>query len=85
MGWKPNDFEVFDFREFYNAWVGKDKQMQQYWQMSRLISFYAVAPHQDPKKAKIKKPQDLFTLPIDEKKVITKKQRSRIRFKNGKH
>lgn len=40
--------------------------MQQHWEMARQVGFYAVAPHQG-KHPKIKRPSDLFKLPIDDK------------------
>jgi hypothetical protein len=64
LGWKPNDFDLFTWSEFYNAWKGHDKVMQQHWQMARQVGYYFVAMNQG-KQNIIKKPLDLFELEID--------------------
>jgi hypothetical protein len=57
-------------REMHNAIAGFNElemeRDERFMRGVRLISFYAVAPHVD-KKARIRKPEDLFDLPSDSK------------------
>jgi len=73
LGWRPQDYNYFSLSDFYNAWKGLDKVMQQHWQMARLTAFYAYAPHQG-KGGNIKKPTDIFKLEIDEQQNGKKKE-----------
>lgn len=77
--------------EFHDAVDGHNEQREDDYNndlyLARLISFYAVVPHA-PKKARIKKPSDLFEHPTDKEA-----RRNRLKklkpiqkvFRNGKH
>jgi len=59
LGWRPEDFEKFDFREFRNARLGNQLHTEQFWLMARTVCYYS-GNH------KAKKPSDLFPSVLDE-------------------
>lgn len=70
MGLKPWELYDFTMNEFNNAYEGHHNKMEQFWGMARQVGYYVVAMQQDPKKAKIKKPQDLFKLSFEKNQPV---------------
>ena len=62
--------------DFYNAWKGRDKMMQQHWQMHRYGAFMLTQVNAG-KNNPIKKPSDLFEMEIDK---LPKGQKKKLKF-----
>ena len=61
LGWTAKDYNYFSLSDFYNAWKGRDKMMQQHWQMHRYGAFMTQQVNAG-KNNPIKKPTDLFEM-----------------------
>ncbi len=67
MGMSETEFEITTPRYFFHRRTGFESVQREQARNTRIIAFYAIAPHM--KKGAIKRPEDLYTLPGDGKRV----------------